>query len=318
MKSGVIVALAVVLVCIVGAGLASGSPKIAFVRGDGIWTANADGTGQKRIIPNADSPRWSPDKKRIAFARDNNVWVANADGSGQRRLTSGWSDRDGSAIDISWRPQSNTITYSHEETIKLARARQGQDQMFCVSLFDVSSVSKAIPKGYVRYDMCDSASAFYFPANGSPAWSRSGNKLGFARNGDIWMAEWDEPSDGRPGWEVGRLAAVASYDGATNRASHSTVATERLSWSPDERMLAYALTRIGGSGIAELHVLVLDKSGAVKKDRLLDRNGKSPCFSPDGKLIAYTQDLDGFNIYVILPDGNGKRLIIKDGSQPDW
>jgi Tol biopolymer transport system component len=220
---------------------------------------------------------------------------------------------------MSWRPKSNTITYSHEETIKLARARQGLDQVFCVSLFDVSSVSKALPKGYVRYDVCDMASAFYFPDNGSPAWSRSGNKLAFARNGDVWMAEWDDPGDkGRPGWEVGRLAAVASYDGATNRASHSTAATERLSWSPDEKMLAYALTRMHGSGIADLHVLTLDKRWAVKKDQLLDDHGISPCFSPDGKLIAYAQDLDGFNIYVISPDGKGKRLIIKDGSQPDW
>jgi len=83
-------------------------------------------------------------------------------------------------------------------------------------------------------------------------------------------------------------------------------------------MLAYALTRVGGTGIAELHVLTLGKNGLVKGDRLLDGYGRSPCFSPDGTRIAYVQDRNGWNIYVISPSGKGKRLLIKNAYSPDW
>ena len=61
--------------------------RLAFVRNGDIWLANGDGSGQYRVIPNAQSPAWSPDRKRIAFARQGNVWVANGDGSNQRQVT---------------------------------------------------------------------------------------------------------------------------------------------------------------------------------------------------------------------------------------
>jgi len=65
-----------------------------------IYVANADGTGERVLTPNAAQdfpPTWSPNGQRIAFASNRpaqhddsqefDIWVMNADGSGQRRVT---------------------------------------------------------------------------------------------------------------------------------------------------------------------------------------------------------------------------------------
>ena len=63
-----------------------------------IYVMNADGSGQRRLIRNGVTPRWSPDGRLIAFTRavaanrpiepwQQDVWVVNADGSDQRNLS---------------------------------------------------------------------------------------------------------------------------------------------------------------------------------------------------------------------------------------
>ena len=64
--------------------------KLAFVREGNIWVANGDGSNQKLLITNVESPSWSPDRKQIAFSRDCNLWIAESDGSKQRPLTKAW------------------------------------------------------------------------------------------------------------------------------------------------------------------------------------------------------------------------------------
>lgn len=63
-----------------------------------LWTMNADGSGQARLMGEKVRglwPTWSPDGKKIAFVRvlpsDDNagIFVVNADGTGLERVTSG-------------------------------------------------------------------------------------------------------------------------------------------------------------------------------------------------------------------------------------
>lgn len=143
---------------------------------------------------------------------------------------------------------------------------------------------------------------------------------------DIWQQTlWGRPTFN---WQPGGVALVSESFSAqylrasgfgyfpTNSEAAGSVVV--LSWSRNERSLAYGITRVDGSGIAELHVISIADSGAAKQGRLLDDSGRSPSFSPDGKLIAYVQDLNGFNIYVISLQGRGKRLVITNGHSPDW
>lgn len=49
------------------------------------YIVNANGRGLRRVIRGG-SPTWSPDGRMIAFGRHPAIYVANADGSGERRL----------------------------------------------------------------------------------------------------------------------------------------------------------------------------------------------------------------------------------------
>jgi len=54
-----------------------------------IYVAGADGSGVKRLTRNAGpdlSPAWSTDGRRLAFSREAEIWTMNASGSVQRRL----------------------------------------------------------------------------------------------------------------------------------------------------------------------------------------------------------------------------------------
>lgn len=74
--------------------------RIAFTRGDGIWTVTANGSDLQRLIPatcpGASEPVWAPDRRWIAFTAaldpdfnlfPRNVFVARPDGSELRQVT---------------------------------------------------------------------------------------------------------------------------------------------------------------------------------------------------------------------------------------
>ena len=59
-----------------------------------VWTVDADGSGQRKVLDSAFQPRWSPDGSKLLFQRiDQNpdratlgVYVASSDGTGVRQL----------------------------------------------------------------------------------------------------------------------------------------------------------------------------------------------------------------------------------------
>jgi hypothetical protein len=275
---------------------------------------------------------------KLAFIRDNNIWVAEADGSGQRPVTSQWkkddpkrSSRfsDGSIV-IAWHPKKGYLTFSHPETFKADRldgtagmvpAQKTAKAVIAGSTIFDARLSETEPvQATVRFDLFEGGTGFYFADHAHPAWSPSGEKLAFTRNGDIWIAEMKNGSGAEPpiGWEVKRLAAVASYDEPTFRASRNNRGATRLSWHPNERLLAYGYDRLQGSGFNEIH-LYDTRSG---KNSVLMKDALDPCFSPDGRFIVYWngQCAKGIStcIWAVSSDGKNKRKLVANGKNPVW
>jgi Tol biopolymer transport system component len=311
--------------------------KVAFVRDSNIWVCNGDGTDQKIIIENGQRPAWSPDKSLIAFVRRGDVWLAMADGSNQLPLTSQWADPAAnrepgfSDVSISWHPRDGSITFSHAEVFKAERvhetagivpARNATSGVIVgSSIFDMRPSGMEPGKAVVRYDIFSNGTSFSFANHGHPAWSPSGKKLAFTRNGDIWIAEAESSSAGEPpsGWEAKRLAAVAVLDEPTNRASRQNLGATRLSWHPDGRRLIYGYDRLQGSGFNEVHLL----DTLTRKDSLIVRDALEPCLSPNGNFILYESygdacGSDGFCVCAVSLDGKSRTKILSRGTQPVW
>ena len=312
--------------------------RLAFVRNGNIWVANGDGSGQRLLIRHASSPCWSPDKKQIAFVQGSNIWIANADGSHPRQLTRRWKPRSGidpndHDITLAWNPIDNLITFSHWEEFTVRRTGDKEsDSLLCSSLFEISPGSPLTVTGTPILDLLEQGADYSFGGNDAPAFSRSGRQMAFARNGDIWVAERGERrgmDQGRAwkawAWDVTRIATPAEFDDPNYRGSRENHGVTHLSWSPDGRFLAYGIRRLGGSGFWEVHVLSVGKDHyerpIVLNNRLLAKDGVDPCFSPDGRFIAYfgEADNDGLqDIKVLSLDGRLNRRLIENAEQPDW
>ncbi len=87
--------------------------KLAFEDVGGIYTVNADGTGETRVPTTSEGdqwPSWSPDGTKLAVrrieGRTDGIEVVNLDGSGRRRVATGdvaWP---------AWSPDGRRIAYS--------------------------------------------------------------------------------------------------------------------------------------------------------------------------------------------------------------
>jgi len=310
--------------------------RIAFVRDGGIWVCAGDGSGQKVLIPNGYSPSWSPDRSRIAFGRDGEIWVAAADGTRQQALTFGRAghtskDETPSDVTISWRPGKGSLTFSRREVFNAERADRAPGIASPRAVAPVSVTARSILDVLVdgpqpstataRYDLLDRGSTFVFADHAHPAWSPSGRKLAFTRNGDIWVttAEGGLPGDPRGDWEARRVAAVARFDEPVRRASRDNRCATRLSWHPDERRLVYGYDRLQGSGFNEVHLL----DTRAGHDSVVVRDALEPCVSPDGRFILYRAygeacGPDGFCVCAISLDGRQRVKLVSKGSQPAW
>jgi len=304
---------------------------LAFVREGNIWVANGDGPNQKLLITNAESPSWSPNKKQIAFSRDCNLWIAESDGSKQRPLTKRWKkgNPDMCVLQISWNPRNPFITFSHPEYFRVYADRtrdfsyihpQRNSVIRGTSIFDVKINDAEQKKLVVRFDTYEGGTSFNFTNHDNPAWSNSGQTLASTRNGDIWIAEMQDESGSN--WDATRLAAVASYDEPTWRASRENHGATHLSWSPDDKYLTYSNQRLQGSGFAELHVLET-KNG---NDRILATDALHPSFSPDGQFVVYWSnyyqvECEGGRsvcVWAVSIDGKTKRMLVTNAIQPTW
>lgn len=187
--------------------------RLAFGRGDDIWTARGDGSEQRLVIRNASLPCWSRDRRQIAFFRDGNVWVASSDGNNQRQLTFVWQKDEtpeyaGGGMDLSWNPLENVITFSHSR--RYPPSGCGRVSAFASTyktLFEVAPNA--------RIDFLPSADEYGSYERDHPSWSPSGKALAFTHDLDVYVTTFEPPDadERRPKEMTHRLvAADDSYE----------------------------------------------------------------------------------------------------------
>jgi cytoskeletal protein RodZ len=103
----------------------------------GVYVANADGSGVRRISgPGfAAVPSWSPDGTRLAFVRGEpaargrvwNLWVLDLASNASVRLT---SHRYGQPWGASWFPGGRRLAYSHEDRLIVLDLESGARRVF--------------------------------------------------------------------------------------------------------------------------------------------------------------------------------------------
>jgi Tol biopolymer transport system component len=280
-----------------------------------IWTMNADGSNQTRLLPATGGgidyslPAWSADGNRIAYTTWTNddaapqntrlsgqtatIWSMNADGSDRHLLV---MVDDADAWIPAWSPDGKWLAYtvtlhgSVEQSAAQPQANpapgggigpptsQSRGSSIWLASADGTGARRLTPEGV-------DASA--------PAWSPDGTQLAFVA--------------GSPNVEPDIHVARVTDAGLTEE---RVFAGERgidwaPAWSPDGRSIAFVSDR---SDNDEVWVAAADGSGEPRKLTSSPANDWVPVFSPDGTRIVFVSDRNGTaGIWSMATDGTDLR-----------
>jgi TolB protein len=206
----------------------------------GVVEAYDPTTGASRDLVSGGQPSWSPDGSKLAFVQGETVYVANADGTAARAVGAGswpsWSP-DGARLAVSrydgvalpQRPQGvlqlNVIDLA---TLAESQLSSGSEDVLLPAWSpDGTAIAYATATGLDVFDTASSTTR-QLPVprlpNGGASWSPDGKQLAFlASNGQVWTANAD-----------GSGARQVTY---TLVGPNSSV--ERPAWSPDGKTIAW-------------------------------------------------------------------------------
>jgi dipeptidyl aminopeptidase/acylaminoacyl peptidase len=265
---------------IAAAGLAlaapSGPAEIAYVHGDAIWSARADGSGAHVLIApprhvGLAEPRWSPDGTRLAYTSspsENASQIMLFDGVAARPVTPlKRGVADGAPA---WSPDGTRLAFTR------TGGRRPRDWASSLVVRDLATGAERV---LARVTVFPRLSSLAYPS-----WSPDGRLIAYTRS-----------ALGRNA----RFRPEVRVVGAAGGASRTLVAdAQDAAWSPDGRRLAFSSTRDRhglrcGSDecwfAGELYTADATGHGLVRLTRTKG-DEIAPEWSPDGSRILFTSD----------------------------
>ncbi len=289
-----------------------------------VWSMTTNGENKRQLTRESyDSwlPIFSPDGKNIAYLSDAsgkvNLWIMDRAGRSKIRLT----DLDHMTISkqpdyrrvVSWSSDSRHLSLVNDGLLWVIPANGFNPQTIDLPILSERVVSAAWSKQ-------DSVLA-YFLSKGdknlglwlvTPEYKNTTQHIASKLRYPI--IEWSHDKDILAYFLHG--IALLYINQKDKQVLELDDANIYLKWSPISDELAYV--KVNKSNSREIWLIDKLIAGGVgtHKEHLLVKDANFPCWSPDGKNIAYVSTED---IWTIGKDGKQrKRLTVSGGWSPDW
>jgi Tol biopolymer transport system component len=271
--------------------------------GNGVVTANPDGSGVRLLVPSGCCGDWSPDGGKLAIPyllNDGRIGPAiiNADGTGYTPFPIGDQTLNIGCGTGSWSPDGRLLACETWDDSNPAR-----NGIYTISSADGSGLTRVTSNPLGGHDI---------PGSYSP----DGKRIVFLRS-DANMNS------------AGLFVVTTSNGRLRQIFPANTIINIGEDWSPQGNEIIFSrhvtpdvfgsiwVIHADGTGLHEIHINGLDCGGSVSDSNAVGCHGVR--WSPDGKKIIFTafSPVTGNNIYTANADGSGLTQVSSGGSDDD-